>query len=138
MGLSRILVDTSAYSWALRGLQEVVQPIRKAEFIALTPVVIGELLAGFIRGNQEQANREKLASFTNSARVSILPVTEETGERYASLLSALSEQGSKIPTNDIWIAASAMEHGLTLLTTDQHFKKCPLLRLVLVAPPKKP
>ena len=44
---------------------------------------------------------------------------EETAERYAVILNWMI--GRPIPTNDLWIAASAMQYGLTILTTDAHF-----------------
>jgi len=47
---------------------------------------------------------------------------EETAERYAGILNGLWTIGRPIPTNDLWIAASAMQYGLTLLTTDAHCK----------------
>lgn len=46
---------------------------------------------------------------------------EETAERYAMILGTLRKKGRPIPTNDIWIAACAMQHGAKLLTTDRHF-----------------
>jgi tRNA(fMet)-specific endonuclease VapC len=52
-------------------------------------------------------------------------VTEETAERYAIILNFLWQAGTPVPTNDIWIAASAMEYGLELLTTDEHYQKVP-------------
>ena len=55
----------------------------------------------------------------------LLDVTEETAERYAVILNSLWQAGTPIPTNDIWIAASSMEHGLELLTTDEHYQKVP-------------
>jgi predicted nucleic acid-binding protein len=60
-----------------------------------------------------------------SPRVGTLDVTEETAERYAAILNALWRAGTPIPTNDIWIAASAMEYGLRVLTTDRHYQRIP-------------
>ena len=48
---------------------------------------------------------------------------EETAERYAVILNSLWQAGTPIPTNDIWIAASAMEYGLRVVTTDEHYDK---------------
>ena len=50
---------------------------------------------------------------------------DETAERYAVILNGLWTAGTPIPTNDIWIAASAMQYGLTVVTTDAHFLKIP-------------
>jgi len=50
---------------------------------------------------------------------------QETAARYAAILNTLRNAGTPIPTNDIWIAATAMQHGLRLLTTDAHYVKVP-------------
>jgi predicted nucleic acid-binding protein len=57
--------------------------------------------------------------------VGIVLITEDTAERYARIYAYLRTAGRPIPTNDLWIAASAMEHGAELLTTDRHFLDVP-------------
>jgi tRNA(fMet)-specific endonuclease VapC len=130
----RLLVDTSAYSLALRGYQSAVKPLRAADELCFSPIVRGELTAGFRRGTQEKLNRDRLADFLAPARVRVLTITEITSEHYSGLLAALLKQGTKIPTNDIWIAASAIEYGLTLLTADRHFLHCPVLSVEVLEP----
>lgn len=61
--------------------------------------------------------------FLQSPRVSIFPLDEETAERYAVILNTLWAAGTPIPTNDLWIAATAMQYGLEIVTTDLHFQK---------------
>lgn len=117
----RISLDTSAYSGFLRGHQEIKQHIQWAEEIWVNPIVLGELRAGFNRGRQKQKNESLLHQFLHSPRVHITSVNEETAERYAVILNALWKVGKPIPTNDLWIAASVMQLGLILLTTDAHF-----------------
>jgi predicted nucleic acid-binding protein len=46
---------------------------------------------------------------------------KETSERYAVIVNTLWTIGRRIPTNDLWIVASAMQLGLTILTTDSDF-----------------
>lgn len=46
------------------------------------------------------------------------PLDEETPERYAVIRNALRQSGTPIPTNDMWISATAMQHGLIVVTTD--------------------
>ena len=121
----RLLLDTSAYSAFMRSHAEVLSAIQGADEILLSSVVIGELFAGFIKGGRRRKNENELRKFLGSPRVAILDVTEETAERYAVILNSLWQAGTPIPTNDIWIAASAMEHGLQLLTTDEHYQKVP-------------
>lgn len=120
--MSRLLLDTSAYSAFMRGHGEIKLALQEADEICLNVVVLGELLAGFMRGRRRRRNEGGLKTFLGSTRVRILDVNEETAERYAVILDSLWRAGTPIPTNDIWIAASAMQHGLHLLTTDSHYQ----------------
>ncbi|RJR32557.1 MAG: type II toxin-antitoxin system VapC family toxin [Desulfobacteraceae bacterium] len=45
-----------------------------------------------------------------------------TSDRYSRIASYLKQHGTPIPTNDIWIAAQAMEHGAELITLARHFE----------------
>ena len=121
----RLLLDTSAYSAFMRGHEEIRAMVRTNEEIFLNAIVIGELMAGFIKGGRRKKNEDELRRFLMSPRVSLLDVGEETAERYAVILNSLWQAGTPIPTNDIWIAASAMEYGLRVLTTDEHYNKIP-------------
>jgi predicted nucleic acid-binding protein len=58
-----------------------------------------------------------------SPRVTVLLIDPETSERYAVIRKYLRVKGIPIPTNDLWITASAMQFGLKVLTTDRHFLK---------------
>lgn len=49
-------------------------------------------------------------------------MTGETAEHYADVFLQLRRKGRPIPSNDIWVAASAREHGLVLFTRDGHFR----------------
>jgi tRNA(fMet)-specific endonuclease VapC len=125
METMRIMLDTSAYIAFLKGHQGAKQSIQGADEINLSPVVVGELLAGFMKGKREARNREILQEFMESPRVQCRAIDEETAERYAAIFSYLRDKGMPIPTNDLWIAASAMQFGLKLVTTDRHFQKVP-------------
>ena len=76
-------------------------------------------------GKYENKNRNILNDFLLSPRVDILNIDGDTSERYAAILKFLCEKGMPIPTNDIWIAATAMQFGLKVLTLDKHFLKLP-------------
>ena len=123
--MRRVLLDTSAYSLLMRGSKEVAALLDAADQVHLPAVVIGELLAGFKKGNAEQCNREILDRFLSVSRVATLPQDEETAERYAVILDYLRRHGTPIPTNDLWIGACAMQHGLVLISADRHFLKLP-------------
>ena len=123
--MTRILVDTSAYSAFMRGHKRIKLALQEAEHVRLCPIVLGELRAGFRAGKQGRENEQTLAKFLSSTRVDILPIDQETAVAYAQIIAFLRGQGTPIPANDVWIAACAMQHGLTLLTTDTHYEKVP-------------
>ncbi|MCP4151118.1 MAG: type II toxin-antitoxin system VapC family toxin [bacterium] len=57
----------------------------------------------------------------NSARVHFIDQGRDTADFYAQIFNNLKRKGTPIPTNDIWIAASAMQNGLALFSLDNHF-----------------
>ena len=123
-----ILVDTNAYTAFMRADATVADVLAHAERIFISSVVLGELLGGFAAGSREARNRAELARFLDSPRVDVLPVTAQTADSYALVYAGLRRKGQPIPTNDLWIAASAMEHGAALLTSDAHFAQVDGLR----------
>jgi tRNA(fMet)-specific endonuclease VapC len=123
-----ILLDTNAYTAFMLGSREVVEVLAHAERLYLNSIVLGELLGGFAAGTREAKNRAELARFLESPRVHMLPVTAQTADSYALVYASLRRKGTPIPTNDLWIAASALEHGAALLTRDVHFSAIDGLR----------
>lgn len=121
--MSRVLLDTSAYSAFLRGDTRIRRCVQEADELFVNPVILGELKASFLRGRHRKKNERELTSFLASPRVRVVVLDEGTSERYAAILDSLRSAGTPIPTNDVWIAANAMQHGLRVATTDQHFRK---------------
>ena len=119
----RVLLDTSAYSAFMKGHGGAKSVVQEADELALSAVVLGELKAGFARGGRRRKNEAELADFLSSPRVRTLAVDDETADRYTAIYLALREKGAPIAANDMWIAASAMQHGLRLATLDTDFLK---------------
>lgn len=69
----------------------------------------------------------QLSQFLNKPSVRVLNITDETARRYAEVDVYLRKRCRPIPRNDVWIAATALEHGLHLVTLDVHFREIPLL-----------
>ena len=128
--MKSILIDTNIYSYAMKGDPESVIVLQQASQIGICSITIGELLSGFKAGKRESENRKELEEFLDAPRVQILAIDEGTAEFYADILNNLRKKGTPIPTNDIWIAAVAFQHGLRLFSKDQHFKKVQGLLLV--------
>ena len=118
----KLVLDTNIYSDYAEGLPETVNFLAThSKHLYLPSVVIGELNFGFIKGSRRQFNERKLRQFINRLRVEIIDVDEDVARKYAIVFLSLHKKGTKIPINDIWIAASCMEIGGTLLTRDRHF-----------------
>ncbi|MEA3441666.1 MAG: type II toxin-antitoxin system VapC family toxin [Chloroflexota bacterium] len=123
--MKTLMLDTSAYAAFMRGHLEAISALRKAQSVIIPIVAMGELLAGFEVGSRRQKNRAELKEFLSSPRVRVVDANQETSERYALIYAYLRGVGQPVPTNDLWIAASAMEHSATLLTADAHFLHIP-------------
>ena len=119
------LLDTNAYSALKRGHGEVAQLVRDSVELAFSMVVIGELLFGFRNGTSVQRNTAELEELLVSPRVTVLPVTRTTADRFGRIAAMLRKAGTPIPSNDIWIAAHAVESGAELLSFDAHFAAVP-------------
>ncbi len=119
----KIMLDTSAYVGFKRNIVEAVEIIVKAELIVFSPVVMGELMFGFRNGTRFKENMNDLDRFLMHEIVDLMPIGKITSDRYSRIAVKLRQQGTSIPTNDIWIAAQAMEQGAELITSDQNFEK---------------
>ncbi len=129
--MNRMLIDTNIYSLALRGDKNVVETLRFLEQIGFSSISVGELLSVFKGGSTERDNRKELETFLDGPRTVLYPVDENTAEHYSTIINQLKTDGTPIPTNDIWIAATAFQHGLKLYTADTHFRKVAGLLLEL-------
>ena len=121
--MRRVHVDTNAYAAFKRGDARTLGIFRHAPEIALSATVMDERLAGFASGSHAAKNRRELAEFLRSPRVRQLAVDAETAEHYAVLFAGLRRKGRPVPTNDLWIAASAMQHGYAVFSFDKHFSE---------------
>lgn len=55
-------------------------------------------------------------------RIKIFPINEATIPFYAKVYASLRQKGKPIPSNDLWIAASALQQGCGLCSFDKHFQ----------------
>jgi predicted nucleic acid-binding protein len=117
-----ILIDTNAYVAFKKGDASIMEIIQHAETLAISPIVLGELLGGFECGNKTKKNLDELQQFLQSSRIRVFSMTADTAKFYSQVYSALKNKGHPSPTNDMWIAAQALENGCVLCSYDKHFK----------------
>lgn len=118
----RLLLDTNAYAEWKRGDAAVAALVQGAEELLLSAVVVGELLYGFRHGRRYEENLRELDALLESPWVTFLPVTRTTADRFGRIAASLRKKGRPLPTNDIWVAAHAMETGADLVSFDLHFE----------------
>lgn len=121
--MSRLSLDTSAYSQFKRGDEAVVVLIDSAEWIGMSTIALGELRAGFRLGKQTARNDRELDAFLANPVVHVLDVDEDASRIYAEIIVALRSAGTPLPTNDIWIAAVSAREGASVVTYDAHFRR---------------
>jgi tRNA(fMet)-specific endonuclease VapC len=96
--------------------------IDRAEWIGVPAIVLGELRVGFRLGRHHDRNEATLAEFLANPVVEELPVEGEVARHYAEIVIDLRRIGTPIPTNDVWIAATAASRGAVVLSCDSHFE----------------
>jgi tRNA(fMet)-specific endonuclease VapC len=126
----KIALDTNRYVDLMRGDAEVRALVEGARTVLVPFVVVAELRAGFAVGAQGRANERFLQRFLATAGVEVVYATDATTHHYATLYRQLRQQGTPVPTNDLWIAALVTEHGAALCTRDAHFGKLAQLDVV--------
>ena len=122
MAINGILLDTNAYAAFKRNEPDALEIIRFMPLIGISSIVLGELFAGFAFGKRESDNIQELNSFLNSKRVKIFPADRSIAQKYAFVYRNLRHKGHPIPTNDMWIAATVIQHNLGLFSYDAHFR----------------
>lgn len=126
-----LILDTNAIIDLFGGNRAVDAEMRKAGRVMIPAVVCGEIQAGCQGGSQREVTTLRLfQALLDKPTVFVHPISQLTGDFYGKVYAFLRERGTPIPTNDIWIAATAMETGCAICTNDSHLLSIPLLRTV--------
>ena len=129
----KLVLDTNIYSDYAEGVTETVDFMAtQGEQLFLPSIVVGELHFGFMKGLRQRLNEKKLKQFIDLLDVDVIDVNADVARKYAIIYLSLQRNGTKIPVNDVWIAASCMEVGGTLLTRDKHFNVVDQIETVIL------
>jgi len=124
-------LDSSAYIEMRAGDQRITETLAYARQVCLSTIALGELLAGFPPGTRWEAGKADLDDFLKARQVRMLCPDANTALEYARLFNDAKQSGRMLPTNDLWIAATAVQDKAVLLTTDGHFTELPIECLLL-------
>lgn len=132
------LLDTNHCSYAILGNTQVLEYLASLgdQPIATCTIVKGELIDMAARSQQREANLALIQRFLLG--LYIYPIDETTAEIYGKLKAAVFDRYAPkdksqrrrtnitqlgMGENDLWIAAVAVQHQLTLVTADQDFQR---------------
>lgn len=82
-----------------------------------------QLWLGYVLGDRFKRNSVELQAFLRNPVVEEIPVDGDVARIFAEIAGSLRKRGTPLPTNDIWIAATAVRTGSTLLTCDEDFRR---------------
>lgn len=114
------LLDTVIVAGYFNGDPAIQGRLREAT-VYVSSITVGELYYGAYNSGKVASNLENIRRFVEL--VNVLVCDAATADRYGQVKRALRVMGKPIPENDIWIAAAALQHGLTLVTRDDHFNE---------------
>jgi len=127
--MADVMLDTSAYSAFNRGDERLRQFFKDGVQIIVPQIVIGELRAGFALGSRTDENEQLLQRLLDSPNVHTISISDATTKLFAAIFARLKRTGKMMGSNDIWIAALALEHDCLLLTLDGDFARVPDLMI---------
>ncbi len=109
--------------------EKIIALLQSSDKIYISFIAYVKLLCGFKNGSRYDENIHLFIEFLIELKIEILHSTMDTIDIYSDLSKKLRTLGRPIPSNDIWIAALAIESGSVLITYDRHFNNIPGLRL---------
>ncbi len=116
--MSRAIADTSVFVAQETGRKLGELP----EEIAVSVITAAELELGVLRATESNARAVRLATLSRvQATYPLLPVDPEVASCFARIASAELARGRRLRRHDTWIAATAMRHGVSVVTQDADF-----------------
>lgn len=114
-----MILDTNAISGWWEGEPGLMRHLATTARLCLPIPALAEFRFGILKSNRRARMEDWY--WKSVAAAEVLPVDVQTAERYAQIRVALEYQGRRIPMNDLWIAALALQHNLPVLSRDNHF-----------------
>lgn len=114
-----MILDTNSLSAIADNEAAAVRIFSQAASIELPVIALGEYRFGIGQSRRRSEYEEWLRELVGATRV--LAIDDETTRHYAQIRAELKKAGHPVPSNDLWIAALARQHRLSLMSQDKHF-----------------
>lgn len=114
-----VLIDTRVLL-----AREVDRPLRQDPSdwdIHVSVVTLAEIMAGVLLASDVDIRVRRLTTLESLDHVPSLPIDEDVASEWAVLRASAAERGRRINVNDMWIAATALRHGMPVVTQDSDF-----------------
>jgi predicted nucleic acid-binding protein len=122
-----VLADTSFFIAVETG-----RPLRAdvPQRYQVSTITVGELRAGVLSAGDERSRAARLRTLTKALETEPIPVDDQVAVAWAELRSDLRAAGRRMPVNASWIAATAIAHGLPVVTQDDDYDGTPGLEVI--------
>ncbi len=124
------LADTSLFI-----AREAGRPVRSdalPDQLGVSVITIGELRVGVLKASDTITRDRRLSTLASALALRPLPVNSEVAAAWARLRITLRERDMSMPINDSWIAATAIAHGMPVVTQDADFAELDGLGIIRV------
>ena len=116
--MSRGLLDTSVFI-AVEGRDLELSAL--PDEVAVSVITYGELRAGVLAASELSVRSRRLTTLQTVADLNPLPIDSAVADEWARLRVLSAAAGAKVNVNDTWIAATALAHGVPVVTQDADF-----------------
>jgi len=128
----RALLDTSVFIAREQG-RRIEDPDPEPDEVAVSVVTLAELEQGVLLAPDDGSRAIRLETLVAAREEAIgLDVDQEVASTYARLAAEAARAGSSPRINDAWIAATALAHGVPLVTQDADFERFQGLQVIQV------
>jgi predicted nucleic acid-binding protein len=128
--LSSALADTSVFIADESG--RLIDASLMPDRLAVSVITIGELRAGVLAAADLKTRERRLRTLTTAMSLDPVPIDDMVATQWATLRVMLRDANLRMPVNDSWIAATALAHGLAVVTQDDDFPEVGGLRIIRV------
>lgn len=120
------LVDTSVFIAREAGRSPGSLPDEPA----ISVITLAELHLGVLRAEDAQTRARRLRTVSRVEReYDAIPIDAEVARTFASIIGGARAAGRRPRVMDVWIAATAVRHGLVVFTQDADFDDIPQVQV---------